>query len=79
MLLDKVKNTYNKLILLGDFNIDLLPTALQKTSWINTFQRYYLTQLTVYGNDIDSPESIGNELNQNFTTVINELIDHNGN
>ena len=44
-LLDKINNTYNKVILLGDFNIDLLPTAVQKTSWITTFQSYYLNQL----------------------------------
>ena len=37
---------------MGDFNIDILPTAVQKTSWINTFQSYYLNQL------IDEPTRI---------------------
>ena len=51
-LLHKINNTYNKVILLADFNIDLLPAAVQKTSWINTFQSYYLNQL------IDEPTRI---------------------
>ena len=61
-LLDKVNNTYNKVILLGDFNIDLLPTAVQKTSWINTSQSYYLNQL------IDEPTRI--------TSHSKTLLDH---
>ena len=61
-LLDKINNTYNKVILLGDFNIDLLPTAVQKTSWINTFQSYYLNQL------IDEPTRI--------TSHSKTLLDH---
>ena len=47
---------------MGDFNIDLLPTAVQKTSWINTFQSYYLTQL------IDEPTRI--------TSHSKTLLDH---
>ena len=61
-LLDKVNNTCNKVILLGDFNIDLLPTAVEKTSWINTFQSYYLNQL------IDEPTRI--------TSHSKTLLDH---
>ena len=61
-LLDKVNDTYNKIILLGDFNIDLLPAAVQKTSWINTFQSYYLNQL------IDEPTRI--------TSHSKTLLDH---
>ena len=47
---------------MGDFNIDLLPTAVQKTSWINTFQSYYLNQL------IDEPTRI--------TSHSKTLLDH---
>ena len=47
LILDKVNNTYNKVILMGYFDIDILPTAVQKTSWINKFQSYNLTHIYV--------------------------------
>ena len=37
--------------------------------------RKTIDKLTVDGHDIDSQESIGNELNQHFTTLIDKLID----
>ena len=38
-----------------------------------------INKLTVDGNDINSQESIGNELNQHFTTLIDKLIGQNEN
>ena len=41
--------------------------------------RKTINKLTVDGNDIDSQESIGNELNQHFKTLIDTLIGQNEN
>ena len=41
--------------------------------------RKTINKLTVDGHDIDSQESIGNELNQHFTTLIDKLIGQNEN
>ena len=43
--LEKCHNENKKFIMLGDFNIDLVPTVYQRNSWINTFQNYNLSQL----------------------------------
>ena len=43
--LEKCHNENKKFIMLGNFNIDLVPTVYQRNTWINTFQNYNLSQL----------------------------------